>query len=412
MHLRLLAAPAALAVSLLASSPEANQLPVVLPAVGFEPLPVDHDLKMPAAEASDLRDDALARAKVWLEAGPIADADLRGNPPGPGSFATTDEVVCKFHPVESSGRTAKFECVFEGGEVLKVKYGRNPEVHTEVAASRLLAALGAGADRMYLVKTVRCFGCPADPHALLTCISSPLEAILKDCKPIYGKTNSSGEYTLTLDYGKYVDFPIAAIERRMEGKAIRARADQGWGWVELDEAQRARRGATRAERDALRLLAVILNNWDNRSDNQRLLCLPGGYVAGGAKCSLPFAYMHDVGGTFGRVGGDSKEERKLDVEGWSAVPVWKDPSKCVVTIASPLLHGATFGEATISETGRRLLADRLGQLSENQLRDLFEGARFADYEAASAASKDVGRWVIALQAKVRQVVERAPCPPS
>jgi len=411
MYLRLVAAPAALVVALLASAPEANQLPVVLPAVGFEPLPVDHDLKLPAEEASGLRDDALARAKVWRETGPIAEADLRGNPPGPGSFATADEVACKFHPLESSGRTPKFECVFEGGEVLKVKYGRNPEVHTEVAASRLLAALGAGADRMYLVKTVRCFGCPADPHALLSCISSPLEAILKGCKPIFGKTNSSGEYTLTLDYGKYVDFPIAAIERRMEGKAIRAKADQGWGWEELDEAQRSRRGATRAERDALRLLAVILNNWDTRSDNQRLLCLPGGHAAAGAKCSLPFAYMHDVGATFGRVGGDSKDERKLDVEGWSAVPVWKDPGTCVVAIASPPLHGATFDEVPITETGRRFLADRLGQLSEKQIRDLFEGARFADQEGASAASQDVSRWVTAFQAKVRQVVERAPCPP-
>jgi hypothetical protein len=112
------------------------------------------------------------------------------------------------------------------------------------------------------------------------------------------------------------------------------------------------------------------------------------------------------------VGGDSKRERKLDVEGWSQVPIWKDARSCVVAIDSPLLHGATFGEATISEAGRRFLAERLGRLSEGQIRDLFEGARFADYAEASEASRNPENWVRAFQAKVRQVVERAPCPAS
>ena len=67
-------------------------------------------------------------------------------------FGQAEELICKFRPGRTSGSTPKFECVFEGGEVLKVKYGRNPEIHTEVAATRLLRALGAGADRMYLVE--------------------------------------------------------------------------------------------------------------------------------------------------------------------------------------------------------------------------------------------------------------------
>ena len=112
----------------------------------------------------------------------------------------------------------------------------------------------------------------------------------------------------------------------------------------------------------------------------------------------------------GLVGVSDQGVAAVDVEGWSAVPVWRDASKCVVAIDSPPLHGSTFGDAAISEAGRRLLAERLGQLSEKQIRDLFEGSRFADYADASAASKDVGRWVKAFQAKVRMVVERPPCP--
>jgi hypothetical protein len=92
------------------------------------------------------------------------------------------------------------------------------------------------------------------------------------------------------------------------------------------------------------------------------------------------------------------------------VPVWKDAASCRVEIDSPALHGATFGEATISEAGRLFLLERLGRIPESGIRDLFEGARFADYEDASPASRDVGNWVRAFQGKVRQIADRPPCP--
>src|SRR5262245_44219200 len=104
-------------------------LPTALPAAGFDPKDRRDKLEMPSGEAGPLRRDALARAKLWRQ--PVI-LDLRENPPGPGGFSADAAVVCKFHPDQSSGATPKFECVFEGGEVLKVKYG-NPEVHTEVA---------------------------------------------------------------------------------------------------------------------------------------------------------------------------------------------------------------------------------------------------------------------------------------
>ena len=52
------------------------------------------------------------------------------------------------------------------GEELKVKYGRrNPEPWAEVAATRLLSALGFGADRMYVVARVHCLAGPIPPRA-------------------------------------------------------------------------------------------------------------------------------------------------------------------------------------------------------------------------------------------------------
>jgi hypothetical protein len=403
----------AIAAGAASSSFAADPLPRTLPVSGFVARRSEGDrLETPKDKAEQWRQSALRRAKVWIEPRvPVGVADLRNNPRGHGSFPTDAEVICKFSPGKRGGRTPKFECVFEGGEVLKVKYGRNQEVHTEVAASRLLTALGFGADTMYAVKRVRCFGCPDDPHAMLSCISSPVEEVRRDCEQLYGKRGPTGAYVVNVDTSKYVDFQRVAIERRKPGWTIEAKDGLGWGFDELEKAAAAGgAGATRAERDALRLIAVFLNNWDNQADNQRLICLPGGYTPqANDGCRAPFAYMHDVGGTFGRVGGE-KEERKLDVEGWSSVPVWRARDACVVRIEAPRFHGATFGEATISEGGRALLARLLAALEEQQIRDLFEGAHFADYEGASEADRDVGNWVRAFQVKVRQITEGGPCP--
>lgn len=363
------------------------------------------------SRSGSLRQDALSRARVWQDPGrTLAQADLGSNPSDAGVLAPANPATCRFQPRQSGGATPKFACEFDDGEVLKVKYGSN-EVHTETAATRLLAALGFGADRMYLLPTLRCYGCPEDPHALLSCISNPVREARRACQPLYGRVSPDGAFEVVVDYARSVDFGPVAVERRMEGLALRDDADEGWGFEELDRAQSAGHGETRGRRDALRLLAVFLNNWDTRADNQRLLCLGAGQRdASGARCDRPFAYMQDVGATFGRVGGDSKAERKLDVEGWSQVPIWKDPERCTVAIKSPPFHGATFGEATISESGRRFLADRLAQLSTAQVRALFEGALFASYPGGSPAGRDVGNWVRAFEDKVRQVAKRPPCP--
>jgi hypothetical protein len=374
-------------VLLPAASGAQGSLPVRLPAEGFTARPMELKLGTPKERADDVRDDALARADVWAAPTvPPGTADLSANP---GPFP--DPAICRFHPSEPSGATPKFDCVFEGGEVLKVKYG-SAEVHSEAAASRLLSALGFGADRIYLVKTLRCFGCRLDPYT--------------QAEKLPG------------DVGTFVDFQNVAVERRLPGKAIEGKDSAGWSWEELDKVQAEGRGSSRAERDALRLMAVLLNNWDNRGDNQRLLCLPEGYPPQpGGHCGKVLAYMHDVGGTFGRVAGSwnrvrgkGREERKLDVEGWRRVPVWKDRAACTVDIKSPRMHGATFGDAAISEPGRRLLADLLAQLTPDQLQALFEGAMVEHHADAKPASADAALWAAALHDKIRQITEGASCP--
>lgn len=324
-----------------------------------------------------LRDQALAQARVWQPpAIPVGAADLRNDPPGP--LQALDEIECRYQFKLTGGLTPKFHCALPSGRVVKVKYGKaNAEPRAEVAATRLLSALGFGADRMYVVKRIRCDGCPVYPH------------------PRWGLLNR-----LFARDGGHADFEDVTIEDPLPGRSIDAGKTQGWAWHEMDAIDPAR-GASRTERDALRLISVFLADWDNKANNQRLVCLPGGDLPDGG-CSAPFAYLQDVGATFGPWG--------LDLEAWRKVPIWADAATCRVSMTALPYGGATFRDTAVSEAGRRLLADELKQLRPEQLRDLFTASGFTEFLKSSEAGRNVDNWVSAFEDKVRQIADRPPCP--
>jgi hypothetical protein len=345
-----------------------------------EPRKEDDALPLAPDRAAALRNDAFARAKVWRPpAPPVAEVDFRSNPRGADSFPPDAELVCKFLLTRSRGQTPKFHCVLPGGEVIKVKYGRrNPEAFAEVAATRLLSALGFGADRMFRVARVRCFGCPPYPQPHFAWLDSFFS-----------------------DPSRYVDIAPASVERPFHGKRIASPGADGWAFYELDHIDPARDGARRAEIDALRLVAVFLADWDNKSANQRLVCLPGGEDPAGG-CRQPFAFLQDVGATFG--------PRAMDLDAWRKVPLWADRATCRVSMKSLPYHGATFADVDLTEGGRKLLASELTQMRDGQVRDLFEGAGFAQYTRGPDTNRDLDGWVGAFRAKVDEIADRPPCP--
>jgi hypothetical protein len=374
-------ARAVVAAAALASAcrPAAEARPT-LPPGDYTPR-AEHRLKLPKARAEDIREAALRRARVWREpAVPIGEFDFRANPPGPDAFRVEQELVCRFEAEESRGYSPKFRCVLPGGDLVKVKYGHeSTEVRTEVAATRLLSALGFGADRMYVVEKVRCFGCPRYPYPKIYWLQSFL-----------------------IDFDKFVDFDIVSVERTFEGLKIATETHEGWAWPELDRIDPRQGGSSRAEVDGLRLMAVFLNNWDNKEENNRLVCLPGAWSENEGSCTASFALMQDVGSSFG--------PRQLNLEGWLGTPVWSDQASCQVSMRDFPYHGVSFGEPRISEAGRRFLAGRLRQFSDRQVRDLFLAARFTDYDRSSPAARQVDNWVRAFDERVRQIADRAPCP--
>lgn len=344
---------------------------------------VDHDT--PEWKA---REALIARAKVFVHADrPISRLDLSRPPNDPHPLDPDRLTECQYVPRPVKATTPKFDCRLQNGDVIKVKYGRTPERPGEAAATRLLAALGFGADHVSILPKVRCHGCPWFPFQMRRFAELFFaEGLLEKA------TNPSGER----------DFAWVAAERKMAGRAIAVGTHEGWDWRELPLVDASKGGATRAELDALRLTAILLGHWDNKASNQRLVCEEGpGDGDPAAPCKNPVFILQDVGATFGPT--------KVEHEQWAAMPIWADEGRCVVSLRQMPYHGGNFTPIQISEGGRALLASKLSQLSEAQIRTLFESARFPD-PATGQAPGDVTAWVRTFQEKVRQIAERPGCP--
>jgi hypothetical protein len=319
------------------------------------------------------RNAALTRAKIFREHHFDASTiDFAVDP----NRAHVDPTLttCRYRPDAVSGTTPKFDCELPGGEKIKVKYGWTKEIPSEIAATRLLHALGFGADHVSRVGTVRCYGCPFQPFHT----RGLLEMIKLD-----------GYFDKRINYSSYRDFAQVSVERNLDGEAIEVGHERGWAFYELDKIDPSRGGASRAEVDALRLMAVFLHHWDNKSSNQRLTCIN----AKTANCAHPLAMIQDVGSEFG--------PKKAELSNWRAKPVWSgDQAKCLVSMKGMPYNGGTFADVQISEGGRKLLADRLRQLSPKQIETLF----------TTAGLEDVAAWTAAFQDRVRQIAERPACP--
>jgi len=333
------------------------------------------------------RDRALASARVWRAPSvPTQRADLGSNP-SDEPWSETTEISCRFSLQPIGGTTPKFYCTLDSGETVKVKYGSsNPELAGEVAATRLLHALGFPVDRMYVVRSVRCWGCPPFPYTALKCIDL---------------IGTAGGCMSGANAGRAVVFPGAVVERTVAGRKIEATPDQGWSWFELDRVDATRGGSARAEVDALRLVAILLAHWDNKGANQRLIC-PEGQDRDDGTCAAPLLMVQDLGATFGPL--------KVDLHNWRRQLVWEDRHACLVSMKTLPFNGATFGSHRISEEGRQLALGLLRPLTRPQLSGLFTAAGVTRIDHLIGDAHQPDAWVTAFMAKIDQMAAGGPCP--
>ena len=307
--------------------------------------------------------------------------DLRAGPAGHGAFAPEQPVACDYVERKLEGTSPKFDCALTKDDVVKVKYGAdNGEVYGSVVASRLFWALGFGVDAYYPVR-VTCRGCPPDPW--------------KSPAGVEGA----------------VVFEPSVMERKLPGKTLESKLDEGWKWSELELVDESAGGAPRAQRDALKLLASLVGHIDSKAVQQRLICLPGGKdKEDPGRCEHPFLMVHDLGLTFGGGGFFSRHlnrVRAVNFKNWASRSVWTDSTGCVGNVARTI--EGTLHHPHIGEAGRRFLADLLGQLSDQQLHDMFAVARVdrrSRNPGTSEPPASVDEWVQAFEHKREEITSR------
>ncbi len=382
----------------------------------------------------------LEQAQIFIDR-ETSRLDLRTGPVDGLTFDPAAVVDCEYHlpGARLGGATPKFLCRV-GGTVYKVKYlpsaryhttGKNGgsadrEIYAEMAATRLFWALGFGADRVFLTN-VTCHGCPASPH------DGPDEREQR-----------------TRAYSKSVRaIGIALIEQRFEGATIAAGGEEGWTWSELHQhvgraaastepvarpASAGRAPSVREQAEALQLLQVFVQHGDCKPEQQRLVCAPGGAVrrtsgavarssrvglsqdadaeaeADGQEyaCRSPFALVDDLGATFGGAGAFTGSGAKMSLSNWAKRPVFgpatsRDTGGACRGVLTPSLScSGGVANPVITEAGRQFLLNRLQQLSDAQLHDLFVAARVTDF-CDDAAECSVDAWVAVFKDKVRQI---------
>lgn len=325
----------------------------------------------PGPETRAQRVAAIKHAKVWKRTD-VRAMNIKAGPLGPLAFAPGQTVTCDYvNKPRGKGTTPKFHCALPSGRDLKVRYGKNNgEVYGHVAATRLFWALGFPTNAMYPVKIV-CRGCPKDPFEDPTPPASGAAPVM---------------------------FDPATIDEDFDGETIQTRPDEGWAWRELTMIDEKAGGATVAERDALRLLAAFIQHASSKAMNQRIVCLDK------PACTQTFMVVQDMGKTFGRAAAQHDQETAaVSLPGWTEMSMWRTGKPCVAR-----LHWTWTGslmDPRVSEGGRKLLADLLNQLSDAQIRDLFEVARFADRDPKAS----IDQWVDAFKKKRAEITQKT-CP--
>jgi hypothetical protein len=353
--------------------------------------------KLAPVSAADRR-DYLKRARIF-DAVDVATRDLAAGPRDPYAVAAGDMVSCDFiepkkERVPTGGTTPKFFCTLRHVHPhvdVKIRYGReNREIYGEVLASRLFWALGIAVDRNYPVR-VRCHGCPADPWRAY-----------RD----FPAVDASPRATREID--------DAVMQRLYPAAVIETRDDEGWSFGELDAIDEPAGGASRAEVDALRLLAAFVAHGDDKPPNQRLVC-PFEAIDADGRCLQPRLLVADLGSTFGRgasrVFGLIDKQARPSFAAWSSLPMWEDARACRAHLSAR----ASASNPVVGEAGRRLLAERLSALSDRQLRALFTVARVERMGETISGSDGKSRavtvddWVAAFKRRRQELVDNH-CP--
>ena len=331
-------------------------------------------------------------AKVWMAPDPGYDPVLgfnpakgarRGAPPiDANGLANPFNCVANKDESPGSGTTPKFHCSIEGvtdedGDLIRYKIKphfkgqsrdkRNGEIYGEFLSSRFSKALGFFADDAW-VADVRCPDCEKS----LT-------------RGFQGASFSSFQ-------------PAAGIELPLaRGLDVNCNDKDAAPLAESLQKLAQSGGAARAEVDAFKLWLAFIDHGDTKTDNHKLACLKSRKEGNTRVCEPGQAvfYVGDMGSTFGY---SRSSENKARLDGWRK----KDPIE--VSGGRCTANAKSVGDTTISEAGRRLLAEGLQRLLDAEKRN---GTITKVFAASRNAERDqpAAEWTTEFERKAKMIID-------
>lgn len=278
------------------------------------------------------------QAVLWRDPGDIKAKDLFN---GSGGEKHRPELPLKFLKEDTHGHNSKFDADDAKGKKWKVKLGI--EAQPEPVASRLLWAIGYFTNENYFVRDLQVQGLPAHLQRGQGHVISPDH----------------------LDY--------ARLQRRREGEKKSAT----WEW-------RHNPFIGKREFNGLRVMMVLLSNWDLKTENN--------YILSGRDGEEEYM-VSDVGTSFGGAGqgwteGQSKNNLKMYQHTKFIARVTPDYVEFNFPRRSPLLHIFALPSYIrmwrlrwighqVPRADAKWLGSLLAQLSPEQIRDAFRAGGYS-----------------------------------
>ena len=314
-----------------------------------------------AAQKSEKKKEASATPVLWRDPGDVSRRDLRY---GPGSPALAPKAPFTFIEEGKSGESPKFKVRDARGTEWSVKLG--PEAQAETVATRLVWAVGYFAEETYYFDRVRVQGM---------------------------KRLSRGS--------EYVDGGFVR-GARFEPRRKTVKEGPEWSWRDSPfEGTR--------EMSGLKVLMILLNNYDARKGNNHIL-----YADTGRGLEARYV-VTDLGATLGRAGGMGGKRSKNDLADFLSTKFVRGVDEKDGTVEFDFdTRPRGFGHLSVlnpkyyrgevkKEAAMRSIpvehaawiGSLLSQLSDKQLHDAF---RAADYIEEVA-----GGYVRALRERINQL---------
>ena len=280
-----------------------------------------------------------------------------------------------------AGTTPKFHCSVAGvtdedGQLIRYKIKphfkgqsrdkRNGEIYGEFLSSRFSKALGFFADDSW-VADVNCPDCEKSlTHSFQGASFSPFQ-------------------------------PAAGIELSLaKGFDVNCNHKDAAPLAETLQ-KLSQNPVARAEVDAFKLWLAFIDHGDTKTDNHKLACLKSRREGNARICEPGYAafYVGDMGSTFGY---SRSSENKARLEVWRK----KDPIQ--VSGGRCKANAKSVGDTTISEPGRRLLAEGLQRLLDAEKRN---GTITRVFDASRNAERDrpAAEWAAEFERKARMIID-------